>query len=97
MPRNSSRLKVVARLKSEISLEQAQVQVNKPGVYRGQCALLCGRGHARMGAIVRAVSPARFDAWLATQKRLIAEANAQAKIARAKLGAKTGAGQVESP
>ena len=61
------------------------MQVNKPGVYRGQCALLCGRGHARMGAIVRAVSPARFDAWLATQKRLIAEANAQAKIARAKL------------
>jgi len=73
------------------------MKVSKPGVYRGQCALLCGRGHARMGAIVRAVSPARFDAWLATQKRLIAEANAQAKIARAKLGAKIGAGQVESP
>ena len=50
-----------------------------------------------MIASVRAVPPAQFDAWLANQKRLIAEANAQAKLARAKLGAQTGAGQVENP
>ena len=51
-------------------------KVNKPGVYRGQCALLCGRGHARMIATVKAVPPAQFEAWLAYQKQLIAEANA---------------------
>jgi len=72
-------------------------KATKPGIFRGQCALLCGRGHARMIASVKAVPPAQFEAWLAYQKKLIAEANAQAKIARAKLGAKTGAGQVESP
>jgi cytochrome c oxidase subunit 2 len=73
------------------------MKVLKPGLYRGQCAILCGRGHARMIASVRAVPPAQFDAWLANQKKLITEANAQAKIARSKLSAQTGAGQVENP
>jgi cytochrome c oxidase subunit II len=72
-------------------------KVEKPGVYRGQCALLCGRGHATMIASVKAVPPAQFDEWLAYQKKLIAQANAAAQVARAKLNAQTGAGQVESP
>ena len=72
-------------------------KISKPGVYRGQCALLCGRGHARMIATVKAVPPAQFEAWLAYQKKLIAQANAAAKIARAKLNSQTGAGQVENP
>jgi cytochrome c oxidase subunit II len=73
------------------------MKISKPGVYRGQCAFLCGRGHARMTASVRAVPPAQFDAWLAYQKQLIAQANAAAHVARAKLGAEVGAGQVENP
>ncbi|HEX5851479.1 MAG TPA: cytochrome c oxidase subunit II [Solirubrobacteraceae bacterium] len=72
-------------------------KIDKPGVYSGQCAILCGRGHARMIAKVRAVAPAEFDAWLASQKQQITEANAAAKEARAKLNAQTGAGQVENP
>jgi cytochrome c oxidase subunit 2 len=75
----------------------AWFKVYKPGFYRGQCAALCGRGHARMIATVKAVPPAQFDSWLAYQKQLIAEANADAKVARAKLNAQTGAGQVENP
>jgi cytochrome c oxidase subunit II len=72
-------------------------KVEKPGVFRGQCAILCGRGHARMIATVKAIPPAQFDQWLAYQKKLISAANAQAKIARAKLNSQTGAGQVENP
>jgi cytochrome c oxidase subunit 2 len=72
-------------------------KIEKPGVYTGQCALLCGRGHARMIATVKAVPPAQFEAWLAYQKQEIAQANAAAKVARAKLGAQVGAGQVENP
>jgi cytochrome c oxidase subunit 2 len=72
-------------------------KIPKPGVYRGQCALLCGRGHARMIATVRAIPPAQFDAWLARQKQLIAEANAAAQVARTKLGKQSGAGAVENP
>jgi cytochrome c oxidase subunit 2 len=73
------------------------LNVTKPGLYRGQCGVLCGRGHARMIATVKAIPPPQFDEWLANQKRLITEANVQAKLARAKLGAQTGAGQVENP
>jgi cytochrome c oxidase subunit 2 len=73
------------------------LKIPKPGTYRGQCAVLCGRGHARMIATVKAVPPAQFDAWLAAQKQQIGEANAEAKIERAKLSSQTGAGQVENP
>jgi cytochrome c oxidase subunit 2 len=72
-------------------------KVSKPGIFRGQCAVLCGRGHARMIATVKAVPPAQFEAWLARQKQLIAQANSEAAKARAKLNAQTGAGAVENP
>jgi len=72
-------------------------KIGKPGKYRGQCAFLCGRGHARMIATVKAVAPAQFEAWLTRQKQLIAEANAAAHAAREKLKTQTGAGAVESP
>jgi cytochrome c oxidase subunit 2 len=72
-------------------------KIEKPGVFKGQCAFLCGRGHARMIATVRAVEPAQFEAWLAERKKDLAEANEQAHIAREKLSSQTGAGQVENP
>ncbi len=72
-------------------------KISKPGLYRGQCAFLCGRGHARMIANVRAEPPAQFEAWLARQKQEIAEANTEAAKARTKLGAQTGAEQFENP
>jgi cytochrome c oxidase subunit II len=72
-------------------------KISKPGIYRGQCAVLCGRGHARMIATVRAVPPATFDAWLAGRKKQLSEANAAAKVAREQLSKQTGAGQVENP
>jgi cytochrome c oxidase subunit II len=51
-------------------------RIARPGVFRGQCAELCGRNHADMIAHVRAVSPPRFRAWLAAQQRGIADARA---------------------
>jgi cytochrome c oxidase subunit II len=72
-------------------------KIGKPGVYRGQCAFLCGRGHARMIATVHAEPPAQFEAWLARQKEELAEANKEAAKARAKLNEHTGAEQVENP
>jgi cytochrome c oxidase subunit II len=72
-------------------------KVSKPGEYRGQCAFLCGRGHARMIATVKAVPPAQFEAWLANQKKQLAEANAEAAKARKKLNAEEGPGAVENP
>jgi cytochrome c oxidase subunit II len=62
-------------------------KVLKPGIYHGQCALICGRGHARMVATVRAVPPAQFEEWLAKQKVLLREADEAAGVARKKLDA----------
>ncbi len=72
-------------------------KIEKPGVFHGQCAFLCGRGHARMIATVRAVPPAQFQEWLSNQKQQLKEANAAAHEAREKLSKQSGAGQVENP
>lgn len=40
------------------------LDIDKPGVYAGQCAEFCGLDHARMRFSVRAVPPAEFAAWL---------------------------------
>ncbi len=72
-------------------------KINKPGVYRGQCANLCGRGHARMVATVHAEEPAEFDIWLANQKRMLEEAQGDAAKERTALNSRTGPEQVENP
>jgi cytochrome c oxidase subunit II len=41
-----------------------QVDADKTGTYRGQCAELCGRDHGFMPIVVEVKSPAEFDAWL---------------------------------
>ena len=41
-----------------------QVEADKVGTYRGQCAELCGRDHGFMPIVVEVKSPAEYDAWL---------------------------------
>ncbi len=73
-------------------------KITKPGVYSGQCAELCGRGHATMIASVKAVSPAAFKLWYATQKAAIESARKDAATARNALLAKDAATlQKETP
>ena len=45
-----------------------KVPRGKEGVYRGQCAELCGEGHADMRAAVRAVTPNQFESWAMRQR-----------------------------
>lgn len=54
------------------------ISPNRPGTYRGQCAELCGRGHAYMPIVVHAVTPAAFQAWLKQQSALENEASTHA-------------------
>lgn len=42
-------------------------RADRIGTYRGQCAELCGRGHAFMPIVVRVVSRADYTAWLGRQ------------------------------
>ena len=46
-----------------------KIPASKAGrVFEGQCAELCGEGHADMRAEVRAVRPAQFEAWADRQR-----------------------------
>ena len=71
-------------------------KIEKPGFYRGQCAFLCGRSHARMIATVHAELPAQFEEWLSHQKQLIHESNEAARASREKLAKEIGASAVEA-
>ena len=45
------------------------IQPQKIGEYRGECAELCGPGHAQMGILVKVVSQSDYDAWVQQQKQ----------------------------
>ena len=49
-------------------VNEAWTEILEPGVYRGQCAELCGKDHGFMPIVVRAVPRAEFDQWLASKK-----------------------------
>ncbi|WP_163557514.1 cytochrome c oxidase subunit II [Halomonas sp. NO4] len=49
------------------------VRIDEPGIYRGQCAELCGVDHAFMPIVVRAVEEEEFEAWLASRREAAEE------------------------
>lgn len=48
-------------------LNERWVNVDRPGVYFGQCSELCGARHGFMPIAVEVVSPARFAEWIRLQ------------------------------
>ena len=52
--------------------------LTEPGIYRGQCAELCGKDHGYMPVVLEAVSETEFTEWVAKKKRELAEAAAGA-------------------
>lgn len=53
-------------------IAQLWFDVDKEGVYFGQCSELCGINHAYMPIVVKAVSQEKYDAWLAEAKTIFA-------------------------
>jgi cytochrome c oxidase subunit 2 len=47
----------------------AWTNIKEPGVYRGQCAELCGQDHGFMPIVVKAVPKAEFEQWLAQKQQ----------------------------
>jgi cytochrome c oxidase subunit 2 len=47
---------------------EAWTLINEPGIYRGQCAELCGRDHGFMPIVVHAMEPADYERWLADKR-----------------------------
>jgi cytochrome c oxidase subunit 2 len=56
-------------------INESWAKVETPGIYRGQCAELCGQGHGYMPIVVEAVSEEDYQAWLITQQQAQINAN----------------------
>ena len=44
-------------------------EIHDPGIYRGQCAELCGQDHGFMPIVVKAVPKEEFLKWLTRRRR----------------------------
>src|SRR5258706_7082679 len=54
-----------------------KVDPGKEGIYRGQCAALCGRDHGFMPIVVDVRTPEDFKNWVETQKAALKQAAAR--------------------
>lgn len=57
-------------------INEAWTRVDHPGIYRGQCAELCGKDHGFMPVVVIAKDPADYQAWVVQEETRIAAAKA---------------------
>ena len=53
-------------------LNETWMNIEKPGIYRGQCSELCGTGHGYMPIVIEAVSQEDFVAWVNETKTKLA-------------------------
>lgn len=51
-------------------MHEAWAWIEKPGVYRGQCAELCGINHGFMPIVVHAVEEEKFNQWVNAQTKV---------------------------
>ncbi|PKG97679.1 cytochrome c oxidase subunit II [Paraglaciecola sp. MB-3u-78] len=58
-------------------INDAWTNVNEPGVYRGQCAELCGKDHGFMPIVVIAKEPAEYSKWISEQEAVQQQAKAE--------------------
>ena len=49
-------------------VNEAWADISTPGIYRGQCAELCGKDHAFMPIVVQAVEKEEFQRWLTSRQ-----------------------------
>jgi len=59
-------------------INETWTNITKEGTYRGQCAEMCGTGHAFMPIVVNVVSADEYDSWVVAQKEATAAAEAEA-------------------
>jgi len=59
-------------------INESWALIEQPGVYRGQCAELCGKDHGFMPIVVEALSEADYAAWVEKKKAATQQATAPA-------------------
>jgi cytochrome c oxidase subunit 2 len=57
-----NRMAVVGRL------NEVWFKIDKPGLYYGQCSMICGNGHGYMPIVIEGVPADQFDAWAKSRK-----------------------------
>lgn len=62
-------------------VNEAWADIREPGIYRGQCAELCGKDHGFMPIVVKAVPKEEYRRWLAAEQAKNAPAPAPAEPA----------------
>src|SRR5690606_33196355 len=50
-------------------INESWTRINEPGIYRGQCAELCGKDHAFMPVVVKAVTEEEYEIWVAERQQ----------------------------
>jgi len=58
-------------------INDAWAKINEPGIYRGQCAELCGKDHGFMPIVVIAKEPADYTKWVTEQETIQKQAKAE--------------------
>ncbi|MEQ1598352.1 MAG: cytochrome c oxidase subunit II [Methylotenera sp.] len=59
-------------------IKETWFRAEKEGIYRGQCAELCGKAHGYMPIVVEVVAEDKYNEWLESKKAAAAAANAGA-------------------
>jgi len=58
-------------------INEGWAKIQEPGVYRGQCAELCGKDHGFMPIVIEALPPDEFRQWARQQQLAAVEEEAQ--------------------
>ncbi|HWK46484.1 MAG TPA: cytochrome c oxidase subunit II [Stellaceae bacterium] len=59
-------------------LNETWLNIEKPGIYYGECNQICGVNHSFMPIVIKAVTKPEFDAWVAEAKTKFAATSAPA-------------------
>lgn len=62
-------------------LNEVWIKIDQPGLYYGQCSMICGDGHAYMPIVIEGVPPERFAAWAGAQKAAASRADTRSLAA----------------
>lgn len=60
-------------------VNETWTSVDEPGIYRGECAELCGKAHAFMPIVVNVLEKEEYNSWLAEKKVQVAAVRELAK------------------
>jgi cytochrome c oxidase subunit 2 len=50
-------------------INEAWTEIMEPGIYRGQCAELCGKDHGFMPIVINVLPKAEYQAWVSQQQQ----------------------------